>query len=85
MSWFQIQQSRSLSVARKEIEEKTEPLSELRDDLQTSDTTTESSAYIVSEIFQDPSNAKFNYSLLPRDGKPVRLVLYLAAFAYCLI
>ena len=72
MTWFQIQQSRSLTVTEKEIEEKTEPLSGRTDDLPTPDETTERSAHIVSETFHDPFNAKFDYSLHPRDGKPVR-------------
>ena len=80
MTWFQIQQSSSLSATRREIGEKMEPLSGKRDDLPTTDRL-KGQRISYLKYFHNRSNLKFNYYLRPRDGKPVRSAVYLAAFA----
>ena len=81
MTWFQIQQSSVLSTTRREIGDKTEPLSGRRDDLPTTDSL-KCQRISYPKYFHDRSNPKFNYYLLPRDGNPVRSVLYSMAFVF---
>ena len=81
MTWFQIQQSRSLSATRREIEEKTEPLLDERDELPTTDRL-KGQRISYLKYFHHRSNPKLDYYLRPRDGKPVRSALYFAVFAY---
>ena len=82
MTWFQILQSRSLRVTRREIgERRPSRCLDERDDLSTTDRLKgERGSYL--KYFHDGSNPKFNYYLRPRHGKPGRSALYLAAFAH---
>ena len=77
MTWFQIQQSRSMIPTRRDIGEKTEPLFGRRDDLPTTDTL-KGQRISYLKYFHDRSNPKFIYYLRSRDGKPVLSALYLA-------
>ena len=52
-----------------------------RDDLPTTDRL-KGQRIPYLQYFHDRFNPKFNYYLRPRDGKPFRWALYLAAFAY---